>query len=119
MDEPSFWDHLEYRVSREFAGMREKHLQGMWCDGFVPVQYILDDPSPHIAGVAWICFGLKQEEWRFTLILPRAVNTPEEIDWAAILPPDNVTRWITLDPKEKQIHIEPSAAIPDLDAQAK
>ena len=36
MNEADYWVSLEFRVCREFAGMPEKLLRGLWCDGFVP-----------------------------------------------------------------------------------
>jgi hypothetical protein len=114
MDEATFWASLEYRVCRELAGMPENKLRYLWCDGFIPRQYFLDEPTPRITGTAWVCNGPSQAEWRFTLFLSHAVRSRNEIGWAALLPPDNVTRWLAVDQLGKRIEIEPSAAVPDL-----
>ena len=53
-------------------------------------------------------------DWEFTLFLNHPVASKAEIDWSAHLPPENVTRWLALDPSSKRIQIEPSAAVPDL-----
>ena len=91
MDEAEYWVRLEYRVCREFTGMRERRLQYLWCDGFIPGEYLLDDPRPRITGRAWICNGPRQAEWEFTLLLPRPFHSREDIDWGLLLPADSVT----------------------------
>jgi hypothetical protein len=113
MVESDYWMALEFRICREFAGMPDNHLRFLWCDGFVPVQYLLDGPLPCINGRAWICNGPKQDEWGFTLFLNQPIGSRLEIEWNALVPPENVTRWIAVDPVGKRIEIEPSAAIAD------
>ena len=114
MDEAYFWGRLEFRLCREFAGLSERRYQYFWCDGFVPQEYILDGPSPRITGRCWICNGPAQAEWDFALILPGSVGSREEIDWAALHPAANVTRWMSFDEGRRYIEIEPAAAVPDL-----
>jgi hypothetical protein len=113
MKEGDYWVRLEGRVDREFAGMADRHLQYLWCDGFIPVDYLVDDPTPRITGWTWICNGPMQEEWEFTLFLPRSVRSRDAIDWASLLPPENVTRWLALDHRRRRVEIEPAAASPD------
>jgi hypothetical protein len=115
MDEASFWGSLEYRLCREFAGLPERRYQYFWCDGFIPRNYVLDGLSPRITGQCWICNGNNQE-WEFTLLLPAPVGSREEIDWAALHPPENVTRWMSFNEERRYIEIEPAVAVPDLDA---
>ena len=112
MDEADYWANLEYRLCREFAGMSENYLRCLWCDGFIPEQYILHGALPRITGRAWICKGSEQDEWKFTLLLPHQVSSKEEIDWPSLLPPENVTRWLTVDSESKKIEIQP-VAMPD------
>ena len=114
MDETDYWVSLEYRLCREFAGMTNWNLRHLWCDGFIPERYHLGDSEPRITGCAWICHGERQEEWKFTLFLPRQFDSRDAIDWSALLPAENVTRWLALDLVGKRIQIEPSAAVPDL-----
>jgi hypothetical protein len=38
----------------------------------------------------------------------------EEIEWASLLPPPNVTRWMAFDESRQYIEIEPAVAVPDL-----
>jgi hypothetical protein len=113
MDEADFWGSLEYRICHEFAGMRNFDLRHLWCDGFTPERYSLDGSEPRIVGRAWICYGQRQAEWKFTLFLPVPVKSREDIDWQALLPPANMTKWLALDQDAKRIEIEPSAAVPD------
>jgi hypothetical protein len=113
VEEADYWVSLEYRVCREFAGMSEDRLRYLWCDGFIPVMYLLDDPTPRITGRVWVCDGPRQDEWGFTLILPHPVGSRHEIAWASLLPPEDVTRWLTLDRSGRHLEIEPSAAVPD------
>ncbi len=115
MDESVFWGHLEYRVCAEIDGFRERSLRRYWCDGFLATQYFLeDDQAPRIIGLAWMGVGPRyQEEWRFTLLLDRRFESRESVAWSELLPPPNVTRWLTLDPVRKQLVIEPSVAIAD------
>jgi hypothetical protein len=113
MVESDYWVALEYRVCREFAGMPQNQLRCLWCDGFIPAQYLLDGPAPCIKGRAWICNGPKQDEWEFIVFLNHPVGSASEIDWDSLLPPANVTRWLAVDPSGKRIQIEPSAAVVD------
>jgi hypothetical protein len=94
--------------------MTDRHLRYLWCDGFFPQQYLLNDRTPRITGRAWICNGQKQEEWDFTLFLPNPVGSRQQINWAALLPPENATRWLAIDPVRQRVEIEPAAAVPDL-----
>ena len=110
MNEADYWISLEFRVCREFAGMPEKRLRGLWCDGFVPAQYVLNSPPPRITGRCWICNGPKQAEWEFALLFPKPFRSREDIDWATLLPPENVTRWIAFDERRQYIEIEPAVA---------
>jgi len=111
MDEADYWGRLEYRISREFAAMQNWDLCHHWCDGLTPELYYLGHSEPRIAGRAWICYGQqRQEEWPFTLFLPAPVGSRDEVDWAALLPPENVTRWLAFDAASKRIQ---SLTLPD------
>ena len=114
MDESEFWVQLEYRVCQEIAGLTRPDFRRFWCDGFIPSRYLLDGPQPRITGKAWICNGPAQDEWDFVLVLPNAFGSREEIDWSALLPPKDVTRWMAFDEGRRYIEIDPSVAVPDL-----
>lgn len=113
MDEQRFWLALEFRLCREFRGLPVRRLQFVWCDGLVPSAYVLDGPSPRITGRCWIVDGQKQAEWEFAFLLPGPVESREAIDWATLLPPENVTGWLSLDEDRLSIEIDPGAAVPD------
>jgi hypothetical protein len=113
MTEADFWGHLEYRLSREFAGQRDRALRRFWCDGFVPREYHLEGQEPRIAWRAWIVSGQRQREWDFVLFLPRVFDSVEVIDWSALLPAEEVTNWLALDVPGERLQIEPAAAVPD------
>jgi hypothetical protein len=114
VDEKRYWGSLEYRLCREFAGLPDRRYRYFWCDGFIPGQFILDDARPRITGKAWICNGPAQAEWDFALLLPGPVGSRDEIDWAALLPAEDVTRWMSFDEGRAYIEIEPAVAVPDL-----
>lgn len=107
MDEVTFWTALEYRVCREFAGMSDNRLRHLWCDGFIPGEYRLDDHTPRITGRAWIGDELQESEWEFTLLLPVLFRSRDEINWASLLPPEEETRWLSVDEAGRRIEIEP------------
>lgn len=109
-----FWVHLERRLCLEFEGLPERRYRYFWCDGLGPSEYVLDGPAPRITGKAWICNGPKPSLWRFVLLLPEPVSSREAIDWDALLPPENMTRWMSFDEERRYIEFEPAAATPDL-----
>lgn len=114
MDEATFWKKLEYRICGEFVGLPEQRHRYFWCDGFIPYDYYLEEPTPQIAGRAWIVDGQAQEQWDFVLYLPGSVLSKELIDWESLLPPENRTRWMCFDENRKRLEIDPAAAVPDL-----
>jgi hypothetical protein len=112
--ESAYWGYLEYRVCDELSGLRDPNARRYWCDGFLPSRYILDGRQPRVLGHVWMGIGPRhQEQWEFTLLLDRSADSPEGVDWSALLPPPDVTRWLTVDPNRKQLIIEPGAAVPD------
>jgi hypothetical protein len=106
VDEAGYWASLEYRICREFDGMPDRRLRSLWCDGFIPAQYLFSEPN-------WICNGPSQDEWDFTLFLPQHVRSRVAIPWASLLPAEDVTRWLALDLRGRRIQIEPMAAVRD------
>jgi hypothetical protein len=109
-----FWVHLEFRLCHEFSGLSERRYRYFWCDGIDPEQYVLNGPSPRVIGTACICNGQQQALWEFALLLPRPSPSRELIDWASLLPADDVTRWMSFDENKRYIEIDPAAATPDL-----
>jgi hypothetical protein len=78
----------------------------------VPEDYQLGSPQPSISGHAW-CGAGGSERWRFTLLLDPCVRTREEIDWAALLPGDRLTGWLSPDPERRTMTIDPLGGRPD------
>jgi hypothetical protein len=110
--ETDYWEHLEYRVCREFEGMEDRALRFFWCDGFIPQEYLVDDPSPRITGLAWIGSVPRQEQWAFELVLPNTVRSLEHVPWHTLLPAEDVTDWLSIDLEKRQIRIVPSVGVP-------
>jgi hypothetical protein len=50
-------------------------------------------------------------------LLPGPVESRENIDWAAIHPSENVTRWMSINENKFHIELEPAAAVPDIAEQ--
>ena len=114
MDESEFWVHLEYRVCQEIAGLTRPDFRRFWCDGFIPERYHLDEPTPRIAGRVWMGVGPREQQaWEFALLLRGRIEVREAIEWSALLPPPNVTRWLSVDPVGKRLVVEPALAVPD------
>ncbi|QDT75128.1 hypothetical protein [Lacipirellula limnantheis] len=111
MSEKDFWSKLEYRLSRELAGLAIKHKGTLWCDGIAPTAILGTDSPPRIEGEAWI--GTASNDlslWRFTLFLPVPVNSRDEINWNELLPPEDQTYWVAIDAQHRILQIEPEAA---------
>jgi hypothetical protein len=115
MDEQAFWHRLEFRVCREMAGTRQGDLGLYWCDGFTPEIADLVARPPRISGRVWLARGGREQwAWAFNLILtPDALSDRGEVDWTRLLPPDDVTGWLSLDWAGKTMKVVPSAAYPD------
>jgi hypothetical protein len=109
--ETEFWERLEFRVCREMDGFEECRGLGLWCDGFIPEQYVLDCSPGRITGRVWIGFGRRtQEAWRFKLILQSWPASPKDIIWSELLPADDITGWLAVNTVEKRLELNPGAA---------
>jgi hypothetical protein len=109
MTEEDFWTRLEYRVCAELAGMDDKALRRLWCDGIVPRQYLVDVEVPQIIGYAWIVTGTSNDaQWDFVFFLPGPTHSRETIAWAALLPPDGATEWLEIDQQAKTLRVHPT-----------
>ncbi len=112
--ETDFWQRLEFRLCREMAGNREWAALGLWCDGIRPDTIGLNSTPQIIEGKAWVGIGPKhQEEWSFGMVLPTRVEHRSQIDWDALLPPDDVTGWMSVDRERRRLELEPGLAIRD------
>jgi hypothetical protein len=106
VEEHEFWTRLEHRICAEFTGFADPQLRYYWCDGLVPEDYDLAGAEPRIRGVAW-CGQNGQEQWQFTLVTGQRPTPREHIDWPALLPGDHRTGWLTPDPQNKTLRIDP------------
>jgi hypothetical protein len=113
LDETEYWGRLEYRICDELTGFEDKHLRYYWCDGLIPEEYDLLGEQKRIHGRAWMGNGHRMEQWDFTLLTVPAVIAKEEIDWAALLPEDWLTGWLTPDPQIKSLMIDPLSGYHD------
>ena len=109
MNEKDFWSKLEYRLSRELAGLAIKRQGTLWCDGIAPTAVLGTDSPPRIEGEAWV--GVRDLSlWRFTLFLPRPVSSRDEIRWNDLLPPEDHTYWLAIDVDRRILQMEPATA---------
>jgi hypothetical protein len=105
--ERRFWKELEYRVSREMQTPSLKRLF-LWCDGFAPKRYFLDEMPVRIVGNAWIgeVGSSGQEEWQFTLSLPVKTSSGTDVHWTASLPPSELAGWLFIIPAKKELEMK-------------
>jgi hypothetical protein len=103
--EAGFWTALEYRITNELWGFEDQVLRSLWCDGLVPEEYDLRADRPCIRGTAY-CGQTGQERWRFTLL----VSEHGPIDWSTLLPPESVTGWLSVHPRERALIVDPASA---------
>jgi hypothetical protein len=104
--ERQFWSELEFRVSREMQSkpFRNGLRLWLWCDGFIPEHYLLDQVPIRITGRAWmgIVKSSDQEVWKFSLILPFAASSRADIAWGTLLPPSETSDWLIVVPEKKK-----------------
>ena len=117
MDEAEFWNSLEYRVTREMEGLEECRQRGLWCDGFSPHEWADGGLHRSLRGSVWIGQGSSgQELWSFELFVSEGFNDIEEINWRDLLPPDDLTGWLSVNTREQRLEIWPSRAFSISDA---
>ena len=114
MTQSDFWLKLEYRVCREFAGLSDKNLRGIWCDGFDAWTFYPHEKGARIVGRAWIGHD-GQGLWEFELIARERIEAWEDVNWDQLLPGEDVTGWMSLDLERKVLKMDPGAAYPDKD----
>ena len=85
----------------------------MWCDGFLPSIEALPPGTDTIVGHAFVCFGSVEERWTFALRLPDRVHSRDQVPWAILLPPDDVTAWLTIDVEARHLVVAPQDAMAD------
>ncbi len=119
LTEREYFGHLEMRVSRELAGMRQRELRELWCDGFIPDDFNVVGNRCRITGSVWVAFGqARQESWKFVLNLG-GTRSRDEINWATMLPAEDVTGWLALDFNTKFMKVNPLGARADGESAAR
>lgn len=114
MDESEYWRRLEYRVCRELRGLADDELRCLWCDGFIAEGFHADDTGATISGRLWIGRSAREQEaWRFHLFVGRSVHCQAEVPWDRLLPAEDATGWLSVDPPSKVLTIRPPAAYPE------
>ncbi len=112
MTEQQFWEKLEMRVRREFAGLKDNQLCRLTCDGFSARTFFPHEDGTRIVGQVWtLCGG----EWDFELIVRRRIEAWEDVRWDELLPADDMTGWMSVDLERKVLKIDSAAAYPDGD----
>lgn len=99
-------------MCREFAGFEDAAVRVNWSDGLLPEQYELQTAEPCIRGLAF-CGPSGQEQWTFTLLTGQSRRSRHDLDWHRLLPPDDVTGWLSVHPDERSLIIDPNGAYPD------
>ncbi len=113
MTESEYFGHLERRVSRELAGMRQRELRGWWCDGFIPEKFVVTGEGCHVAGKVWIGTGSEQSLWNFVVLLGRSFKSRGDANWAELIPAEELTGWLSLDFEGEFLKIDACAGVPD------
>src|SRR4051812_44885868 len=106
MEEDDYWVRLEFRICREFQGFDDPKLRRNWCDGLVAEQYDLPARTPCVRSRAW-CGPDGQQTWQFRLYVDPGTRSRGDIDWAALLPDDRTTGWLSPDLQRRTMTIDP------------
>jgi hypothetical protein len=104
--ETQFWAILARRVSDEMLGHPLCKQRRLWCDGLIGEHYHLDSNPRHITGVAWIDDGRRQEEWKFSLTLPRSALGVTDQTWSELALTSDVAGSFMIAPENKKIEIQ-------------
>ena len=111
MTEDGFWTALEWRICRELSGMTDNALRHRWCDG-VRGDIVRREAGPAcMSGSIWIGKD-GQTEMQFTMALPDNIASKDGIVWSTLMPPEDMTAWLSVDLKRKLVAIDLSKAEP-------
>jgi hypothetical protein len=115
MTEDEFWGALERRICRELRGMTDNALRHMWCDGICgPMASVPNIVRPeagpaHMYGTVWI--GKDGETpMQFIMALPKNITSKDGIVWSTLMPPEDMTAWLSVDLKRELVEIDLSKA---------
>jgi hypothetical protein len=109
MTEDEFWLALEYRICRELRGMSDAVLRPMLCDG-IRGDIVRPEAGPaYLSGSIYIG-KTGQTEMQFTMALPDNIASKDDILWSNLMPPEDMTAWLSVDPRRKHVMIDLSKA---------
>jgi hypothetical protein len=111
MTEDEFWTRLEFRICLELTGMDDKVLRGMWCDGIRGALTRPEAGPAYMSGTIWIG-KTGQTDMQFAMAMPDNIVSKDDIIWSKLLPPEDMTAWLSVDPKRKLVMIDLSKAEP-------
>ena len=98
MTEDEFWSGLEFHICRELRGMDDKILSGMCCDG-IRGDIVRPEAGPaYMYGTIYIG-KTGQTAMEFRMALPDNITSKDDIVWSKLMPPEDVTAWLSVDPK--------------------
>src|SRR5687768_15690598 len=111
MTEADYFEHLERRVSRELAGMRQRELRSISYAGFRLEKIVVTESGSHVAGRVWMDDGSgDQTLWNFVLLLGPTPVERDAVRWGECLPGEDTTGWLYLDFDRQFLKIKLSAA---------
>ena len=111
MTEDEFWTALEFRICRELSGISDAVLRPMWCDGIRGAIVRPEAGPAYMYGTIYIG-KTGQTAMEFRMVLPDNIASKDDIVWSKLMPPEDVTAWLSVDPKRKLVMIDLSKAEP-------
>jgi hypothetical protein len=93
--------------------MRQRELRGWWCDGFIPEKFVVTGKGCHVSGQVWIDNGRTQTLWNFVVLLGPSLKSFDGVDWAMLIPAEDVTGWLSLDFDNKFLKIKTYVGVRD------
>ena len=111
MTEDEFWGALEWRICRELSAMTDNDLRRMWCDAVCGDIVRREAEPAYMSGTIWIGRD-GQTEMQFTMALPDNIGSEDGIVWSTLMPPEDMTAWLSVDLKRKLVTIDLSKAEP-------
>jgi hypothetical protein len=91
--------------------MDDKVLIGMWCDGIRGDIVRPEGGRAYLYGTIYLG-KTGQTPMEFKMNLPDNIASKDDIVWSKLLPPEDMTAWLSVDPKRKLAMIDLSKAEP-------
>lgn len=72
LEDEQFWTTLMFRLSGYFAEAEEKELNGIWIDGFNPLECLNTKTGIEVSGLVWIMDVQDvKSEFNFKMLVPQ------------------------------------------------